>query len=89
MARDWRSAYFQQAHSDYRLFQKIAIQEDVPLCHKLHYLQMTTEKMAKGFLTPKGAGEYKRSHNAFGAFVRQSKMNSTLFKLYGFSSFAQ
>lgn len=56
MAKDWRSAYFQQAKSDFQLFEKIVGQADVPLCQKLHYLQMATEKMSKGFLTkPKKA----------------------------------
>lgn len=54
MANDWRGAYFQQAKSDYSLLLLIKEINDVPLCQKLHYLQMTTEKMSKGFLTPVG-----------------------------------
>lgn len=69
MATDWRSAYFEQAKSDYWLFRKFVEQDDVPLCQKLHYLQMTTEKMSKGFLTPAGYGKYNNTHNAFALFV--------------------
>ena len=60
---DWRTAYLEQAKSDYAMLLKLN-QEEAPLCHRLHYLQMTTEKMAKGFLTPKGGARYPKTHNA-------------------------
>ena len=47
---DWRTAYLEQAKSDYAMLLKLN-RDEAPLCHRLHYLQMTTEKMAKGFLT--------------------------------------
>lgn len=66
---DWRSAYLTQAKSDYAVLLKLN-QEEAPLCHRLHYLQMATEKLAKGFLTPKGGARYPKTHNAFADFVR-------------------
>jgi hypothetical protein len=68
-AMDWRTAYLTQAKSDYAMLLKL-IREEAPLCHRLHYLQMTTEKMAKGFLTNKGGTRYAKTHDAFVKFVR-------------------
>jgi hypothetical protein len=69
MRTDWRLAHFLQAQSDYALFKRLD-DPQVPICHRLHYLQMTTEKMAKGFLTPPGGPRPERVHNAFVRFVR-------------------
>ena len=65
---DWRTAYLKQAKSDYAMLLKLN-REEAPFCHRLHYLQMTTEKMAKGFLTPKGGTRYPKTHDAFVKFV--------------------
>lgn len=66
---DWRTAYLTQAKSDYAMLLKL-IREEAPLCHCLHYLQMTTEKMAKGFLTSRGGNRYPKTHDAFRRFVQ-------------------
>lgn len=76
MAKNWRSAYFKQAKSDYQILLLLLDQTNVPLCQVLHYLQMTTEKMAKGFLTRSEHGEYEKVHDAFVRFVRVSKTRS-------------
>ena len=47
MANDWRSAFFKQAKSDFQLFKKLAEDDNVPHCQKLHYLLMTTERCQK------------------------------------------
>lgn len=70
MAWDWRSSYLEQAKSDYKMFKSI---DQAPLCHSLHYLQMTTEKLAKGFLTQPGGGRYGKTHDAFVKFLRVAK----------------
>ncbi len=69
---NWRTAYLTQAKSDYAMLLKL-IREEAPLCHRLHYLQMTTEKMAKGFLTNRNDPRYEKTHDAFVKFVRISK----------------
>lgn len=69
MARDWRSAYFEQAHSDFRTLELLR-SERAPACQCLHYLQMSTEKLAKGFLTPPGGPPYGFVHDAFVNFLR-------------------
>ncbi len=78
MADDWRSAYFEQAKSDYQIFLKFIDLKDVPLCQKLHYLQMMTEKMAKGFQTPIGNGQYTNTHKVFVDFVNAAAKNKSL-----------
>lgn len=69
MPMDWRTAYLRQAQADHAMLLKLLNDEEVPLCQKLHYLQMTTEKLAKGFLTPPGGARYPNTHNAFAQFV--------------------
>ena len=46
----WRDAFFRQARSDNEI-RKLLNKERVEYAHQLHYLQMTTEKLAKGLLT--------------------------------------
>ena len=71
MAWDWRSSYLEQAKSDHAMFS--LIRNQAPLCQSLHYLQMATEKMAKGFLTRPHGPRYGRTHDAFVRFMRASK----------------
>ncbi len=49
---DWKQAFKRQAKSDYKAFvllNKSVKTENLPVCHCLHYLQMTSEKIAKSF----------------------------------------
>ncbi len=69
MPMDWQTAYFQQAESDHAMLIKLLQDTTIPLCHSLHYLQMTTEKLAKGFRTPPGGGPHEKTHNAFLRYV--------------------
>ena len=81
----WRTAYFRQALSDYEVFLALQKLPDIALCHRLHYLQMATEKMAKGFLTPPGAGPYDFTHKAFRAFVPVALANKRIRARLGMS----
>ena len=81
---DWRQAYFDQAKSDYVMFKKLT-SDETSLCHRLHYLQMTTEKIAKGFLTQPGGTRYPKVHDAFVRFVR---IAHTIPNIQGKSNFA-
>ena len=47
----WREAFLAQARSDHAIFFRLN-DANVEYCHRLHYLQMACEKLAKGFLTP-------------------------------------
>jgi hypothetical protein len=72
MPHDWHSATLLQARSDYEMLLRLKDKDDVSVCHILHYLQMTTEKLAKAFLTPPG-GRYPNTHDAFAKFVRVAR----------------
>ncbi len=66
----WRDAFFRQAKSDYFVFKKLN-DSKFSLCHKLHYLQMATEKLAKAYLCKPSGGPPKRTHYAL---VRMLKL---------------
>jgi len=77
MPTDWRTALFEQARSDYELLQLLG-RENAPFCHQLHYLQMATEKLAKGFSTPPGGPQPPKVHRAFVSFMRSVNGNRRL-----------
>ncbi|HET6385822.1 MAG TPA: hypothetical protein VFJ58_20715 [Armatimonadota bacterium] len=70
MPLDWRTAFLRQAKSDYKIYEILLGLDDVPRCQQLHYLQMSTEKLAKGFLSLPGGGPPPRSHNALVRFMQ-------------------
>jgi hypothetical protein len=78
MPSSWRTAYFKQAMADYALFKRLLIAHDIPICQRLHYLQMTTEKLAKGFLTSKEGDPPERTHYAFANFIQLIKRTPAL-----------
>ncbi len=80
---DWRTGYLEQAHSDYEMYQRLERAGDVALCHRLHYLQMATEKLAKGFLTPAGGAPYEYTHKAFLRLIRDASNMSRVRRRLG------
>lgn len=83
MSMTWKIAFLQQAYSDYKLF--LHLQQDAaPFCHQLHYLQMTTEKLAKGYLAYDN-NRPEQIHNVFLKFMRSIRGNPELSRLYGCS----
>ena len=52
----WRSAFLRQARREQEVRRRLN-DPAVEYCHRLHYLQMVSEKLAKGFLTREGAAE--------------------------------
>jgi hypothetical protein len=58
--------FLAQARSDYEIYQRLKGQD---VCHRLHYLQMSTEKLSKVWfwrlMTPPGGG-----HRTFEPFLR-------------------
>ncbi|MBV9849685.1 MAG: hypothetical protein JO250_08350 [Armatimonadetes bacterium] len=85
MPMDWRTAYLEQARSDHAMLRRLLTDKTVPLCHCLHYLQMATEKLAKGFLTQPGGARYRRTHDAFVNFLIIAKGSPDLQKACGFT----
>jgi hypothetical protein len=77
--QNWRTAFLSQARSDWEAYQK-TIASEWPYCHRLHYLQMATEKLSKALLV---AGDTKLedltgSHAAFVKFMRLISNNRKL-----------
>ena len=73
MSLTWRSAFLRQAQSDHAVF-RLLNRERQPFCQQLHYLQMATEKLAKGFLCPvDGSVRPQPVHRAFTRFMRATK----------------
>lgn len=58
--------------------------EGVPLCQRLHYLQMTTEKLAKGFRTAPDADEpHPYTHKVFRDFLELALGNRQIQARFG------
>ena len=77
MAQDWRTAYFRQAQSDYETLQLLE-EVSAPFCQRLHYLQMATEKLAKGFATPPHGPQQPKVHRGYVQFLQQIKRRPEL-----------
>ncbi len=80
MAQDWQAAYFRQARSDYDTFQLLET-SSAAFCQRLHYLQMTAEKLAKGFATSPGGPQQPKVHRGYTNFLQQIKRRPELHML--------
>ena len=69
MPMDWRAALLKQARSDFEMLNFLRLHKQ-PLCHHLHFLQMATEKLGKGFATAPGGSQPPKVHRAFVGFLR-------------------
>ncbi len=49
-AADWGRAFAKQASADFQTWERLQCDAEVPKCHKLHFLQMACEKLAKAHL---------------------------------------
>jgi hypothetical protein len=47
--RQFADAFIAQARSDWQVYRLLSQTADTPVCHALHYLQMTCEKLAKAY----------------------------------------
>lgn len=75
-------AFWDQASSDHAMFRLLS-EHDQPVCHKLHFLQMCAEKLAKayffGTLTPPDLD----SHAVIVKFLRAIASGSEIRKAFG------
>jgi len=83
MPHTWRSAFVKQAEADYAMFLLLKDQllggEPGLRCHCLHYLQMSTEKLAKGVTSEMEGGQRPpRVHDAFSKFTWAVKRSRKL-----------
>ena len=85
-ANDWRTLYLRQARADYAVFKVLLATPNMPLCQKLHYLQMATEKLAKGLMTAPGAGEYGHTHDALVRFMQVARTRAEVRQVCRYSN---
>ena len=64
----YQDLWWQQASSDHSVLM-LLLREGAAVCHKLHYLQMATEKIAKAYLWRSGSPPPKH-HAGFVQFLR-------------------
>ena len=80
MAQDWQTAFFRQARSDYDTFLLLEA-SGADFCQRLHFLQMTTEKLAKGFAAAPGGPPPAKNHRGYAQFIQQIKRRPELQRL--------
>lgn len=69
---DWALAYIKQGRSDFEIYQLLSSIPNIPICHLLHYLQMTGEKTAKAYRfrdTDTDEDRLTTEHVAFSRFM--------------------
>src|SRR5687768_10576986 len=81
----WRTAFLRQAYSDFVMFQKLHVAEQIPSCHALHFFQMATEKLAKALMATK-LDPPPRTHHAFLKFLRICRSDSDLMQTFQMKS---
>ena len=52
---EWSRAFGRQAQADLAGYQRCCATPDVPVCHRLQFLQMACEKVAKAYLCASGS----------------------------------
>ncbi len=79
----WQNGYLRQAESDYSIYSDLN-KPKVPLCHRLHYLQMASEKLAKSFLCKGRRTPYERTHYAFVRFLKSTTRSPNIRRKLGY-----
>jgi len=64
---DWREAFLRQARSDFQVMGQLS-RSGAEACRRLHYLQMATEKLARGW--GMSAGSLEPPSRTYAGFVR-------------------
>lgn len=82
---NWQEAFLAQAKSDYAIFILLNASK-TPMCHKLHYLQMASEKLAKSFMCDSKGNPPPPTHQAISQFLRHSKTNRQIRAKLGYQS---
>lgn len=85
---DWHRAFLEQARSDHAVLRRLS-RLPVEDCHRLHYLQMVSEKLAKAMLTrPGGGSPPAASHAVLVRMLQVLKARPDLRRQLGFSDAA-
>jgi hypothetical protein len=71
---EWARAFAKQGASDLVVYRMLAQDSRIADCHRLHYLQMAGEKIARGYLLrhtkDRSLGDLLSTHEALESFVR-------------------
>ncbi len=78
--RDWQLAFLRQARSDWEAYQR-TIEKSWPICHRLHFLQMASEKLGKALLI-RSETKLERITQSHAAFVKFMRMTGNNFDLH-------
>lgn len=81
----WQNGYLRQAESDYEIYSTLN-KSRVALCHRLHYLQMASEKLAKSFLCHGKHKPYPKTHYALVRFLKRTKKSQSVSRLMGYTN---
>jgi hypothetical protein len=82
----WLEAFHRQASSDFEVFKHFSRQSSpVAICHRLHYIQMASEKLVKSFLTLGSDEVPKKTHSGLLLFLRTLRSNPFVRSRLGFS----
>ncbi len=73
----WKEAFFKQAQSDFTMMLNLEEQPGSNFCHRLHYLQMASEKLAKSYLC-NGLEPPQFVHQALVRFIRYESIHAKL-----------
>jgi|GEM_PF-1039787 len=80
----WRGAFLRQAVFEGRMWKKLNREQSAPWA-RLHFLQMLTEKLAKGFLKAEDSTEPPaHTHAQFVVFLQTIKTNAYFKRRLGF-----
>jgi hypothetical protein len=79
---EYQRLFFVQARSNYDVFELLRVDDRIPRCHALHYLQMATELLAKAFAWKEGRPSF--SHRAFAGFLKGLRTNRPLQRKLGY-----
>lgn len=82
---DWHEAFMVQARSEHAVMTMLD-KANVAPCHRLHYLQMVTEKLAKAVITPRGdrVPAPPTSHVVFVRMLQVIRTNRSVRQALGF-----
>lgn len=81
----WKDGFLRQAESDYEVYRALG-QSKAALCHRLHYLQMASEKLAKSFLCHGTQRPSKKTHYVLVRFLKLTKLQSRVARLLNYDS---
>ena len=79
---EYQRLFLVQAHTDFKVFELLRRQPNLPACHVLHYLQMATELLGKAHAWKDSP--QKTKHRAFVGFLKSLYTNRKAQRQLGF-----